>query len=73
MIHWEELQSKAVTRDGKPAGYYEVPRCWRAKVPGGWLVTAQRDGIGVAFYPDPKHTWDGNSLMETPEKAKGVK
>lgn len=31
----------------------------RAKVPGGWLVAA---GNGVAFLPDPSHTWDGSSL-----------
>jgi hypothetical protein len=31
----------------------------RAKVPGGWLVSA---GGGVAFYPDPQHSWDGASL-----------
>jgi hypothetical protein len=31
----------------------------RAKVPGGWLVAA---GNGLAFLPDPAHSWDGASL-----------
>jgi hypothetical protein len=35
------------------------PALVRAKVPGGWLVSA---GSGVAFYPDPGHAWDGASL-----------
>jgi hypothetical protein len=33
--------------------------CSRAKVPGGWLVSA---GGGTAFYPDAEHAWDGTSL-----------
>lgn len=44
---WQELES---TLSG----------CRRAKVPGGWLVAI---GVtGVAFYPDPSHTWNGGSL-----------
>jgi hypothetical protein len=35
------------------------PAVLRAKVPGGWLVSA---GATVAFYPDPGHAWDGASL-----------
>ncbi|MGO9095910.1 MAG: hypothetical protein ACLQGV_11875 [Bryobacteraceae bacterium] len=31
----------------------------RAKVPGGWLVKVDQS---VAFYPDPKHRWNGTSL-----------
>jgi hypothetical protein len=46
-LRWEELRSNAPTT--------------RAKVPGGWLVTVA--GCGVAFYPDPKHRWDGASLL----------
>jgi hypothetical protein len=30
----------------------------RAKVPGGWLVSFR---AGLSFYPDPRHTWDGES------------
>ena len=35
------------------------PALLRAKVPGGWLLSA---GAGIAFYPDPGHAWDGASL-----------
>jgi hypothetical protein len=31
----------------------------RAKVPGGWLVMVDQS---LAFYPDPKHRWNGTSL-----------
>jgi hypothetical protein len=39
------------------AGPYSVAR---AKVPGGWLVAL---GTGVTFYPDPEHSWDGQSIV----------
>jgi hypothetical protein len=32
----------------------------RASVPGGWLVLIP--GHGLAFVPDPMHSWDGNSV-----------
>lgn len=41
---------------------------WRAKVPGGWLVTSCNSkasaspGSGLTFVPDPNHEWDGGSL-----------
>jgi hypothetical protein len=35
-------------------------RMRRAKVPGGWLVSVT--GLGLTFYPDPEHLWDGTSL-----------
>ena len=38
----------------------------RAKVPGGWLVISQfhiGGAHGLAFLPDPKHEWDGGSLL----------
>ena len=51
MIKWERLDSTHV-------GVY------RAKVPGGWLVAIGNatKGGGLIFYPDPNHTWNGNSL-----------
>ncbi len=32
----------------------------RAKVTGGWLVSTEQGS--VAYYPDPKHVWKGDSL-----------
>jgi len=32
----------------------------RARVPGGWLVASEQGG--VAFYPDAKHSWKGQSV-----------
>ena len=32
----------------------------RARVPGGWLVAPGQGG--VAFYPDAKHVWKGDSV-----------
>ncbi len=48
MIKWEKLNNN-------------WPNCstYRAKVLGGWLVTA---GDGLTFYPDPEHKWDGSTL-----------
>ncbi|HEX5323554.1 MAG TPA: hypothetical protein VFW40_07190, partial [Capsulimonadaceae bacterium] len=37
----------------------------RAKVPGGWLISARSTfayGVSISFYPDPNHGWDGGSL-----------
>ena len=46
--------------------YYGV--MYRAKVPGGWLVKVMLNSfkpnaaVSLTFYPDPDHSWDGNSL-----------
>jgi hypothetical protein len=45
-MKWEELTSTHHT-------------VLRAKVKGGWLVSVRASG--VAFYPDPKHSWDGRT------------
>lgn len=37
----------------------------RAKVEGGWLVKLENmvgTAIGITFYPDPQHSWNGASL-----------
>lgn len=55
-IKWEELKSRLPT--------------FRAKVPGGWFIFVAVDGTGtgLAFYPDPEHSWDGRTLSH--KKAK---
>ena len=57
-IKWETLSPSA--RIGSRGVY-------RTKIPGGWLVETSQNttngiGIGLAFVPDPEHSWDGNSL-----------
>lgn len=55
MITWEQLDTNS-----------DQTLCYRAKVPGGWLVRVTNigevDSIAVTFYPDPQHKWDGSSL-----------
>ena len=34
-----------------------VSNCYRAKVPGGWLVAKSTNATGLTFFPDPKHKW----------------
>lgn len=34
--------------------------CYRARVPGGWLVMNQSSGL--TFMPDPDHAWGGGTL-----------
>jgi hypothetical protein len=55
IIEWEELSNSDTVHPGLET--------YRAKVPGGWLVMASvKEGIGITFYPDPEHVWDGGSL-----------
>lgn len=49
----------------------------RARVPGGWLVAGYLMGLpfknaSVTFYPDPEHTWDGNSLPNDTAEVREV-
>jgi len=50
-------------------GKYSTLHMKRARVPGGWLVIVYNGNDeqnsyakSVAFYPDPNHSWNGNSL-----------
>lgn len=53
MLIWELVRSEGVSE----------LRTHRAKVAGGWLVSVENrlrgtvNGVGVTFYPDPKHEW----------------
>lgn len=52
MLLWESLKSDVTTIS-----------VVRAKVAGGWLVlvTGFSNNSGLAFIPDPTHSWDGTS------------
>ena len=51
-IEWREVKCKGIGT-----------RTRAAKVPGGWLVAIENmSGLGMTFYPDPKHEWTGVSL-----------
>ncbi len=53
MLLWEAVPSSG------GAGWCDW---FRAKVPGGWLVSVQwDDGASLTFYPDPEHQWDPNN------------
>lgn len=61
VLRWETLNT-AREEDGVLNSKYLTER---AKVPGGWLVLSQfhiGGAHGLAFVPDPSHTWDGGSL-----------
>lgn len=66
-LRWERLEVEVELRDRPGLATSEREQlqerlaCFRTKVPGGWLVMSPRMG-GVAFYPDPQHTWNGGSL-----------
>ena len=55
-LKWEEIRNEET-----PSGY-GFPPVYRAKVPGGWLLTKWNETASPTFYPDPDHRWDGSSL-----------
>ena len=60
-LHWEILNTTREVHGVMHSDYLAE----RAKVPGGWLVISQfkvGGAHGLAFLPDPAHTWDGGSL-----------
>ena len=59
VLRWEPVESIG---DWRPDDYTVVHvACYRAKVPGGWLVALkgsyQAHGLGLTFYPDQLHAW----------------
>ena len=61
LLKWETLNT-AREEDGVLNSKYLTER---AKIPGGWFVLSQfhiGGAHGLAFVPDPHHTWDGGSL-----------
>ena len=67
-LKWEKVQGELDFLGGIPVNVF------RAKVPGGWLVTVLgkspyfRAGCGVTFYPDLDHNWDGGDEKRRAEK-----
>jgi hypothetical protein len=61
-----DLQALKLSVEGKkPSRFLSTAKGYRAKVPGGWLVyLADREGVGLTFYPDPDHKWDGGTLPQ---------
>jgi hypothetical protein len=61
MINWEELKHNL-----------EFGGLYRARIPGGWLVTTVQpytlSGVSqltaVTFVPDPGHQWAGHWVSE---------
>ncbi|MPZ21965.1 MAG: hypothetical protein GEU28_00095 [Dehalococcoidia bacterium] len=55
---WEKIDSKGAHKSV----------IYRARVPGGWLISMVGDGwsiasgLAITFVPDASHEWDGNSL-----------
>ncbi len=53
LLEWREVRSSGA-----------LLAVFRAEVPGGWLVYASNGYHhhgGITFYPDPTHSWAGNS------------
>lgn len=67
-----DVASREMKIAGEIRGSASSTQIRRAKVPGGWLVTARpnsisssersKGGVGITFVPDPKHEWNGASL-----------
>ena len=55
---WHKLNSSRAE-----GGIFKLGDVYRAKVSGGWFVLITNNDRGLMFYPDPKHTWDGGSLI----------
>jgi hypothetical protein len=59
------LKFNLLTADMGTGGRHK--HLYRAKVPGGWLLYFSEtggdvDAVGLCFFPDPTHSWDGSSL-----------
>ena len=61
VLRWERVDSIG---DWRPDDYSVAHVAfYRARVPGGWLIASkgsyQATGMGLTFYPDPLHAWQG--------------
>lgn len=55
----ERLEWEIVYRRDHVGGHL-----YRMRVSGGWFVELHRSSsVSSFFYPDPEHTWDGNSTL----------
>jgi hypothetical protein len=61
-LHWEKLNS------AEPKHEFTYASVYRAKVPGGWLLSVfytsghQDGGVSLTFVPDPTLVWVGGSV-----------
>lgn len=51
-LAWEQLPYK----EFKTPVSFDGRRCWRLKVPNGWVFMAANESA-VCFIPDEKHEW----------------
>ena len=56
MLTFVSIEARNIFRDN-PAEWVTM---FRAKIPGGWLLTGH-DFSAFTFIPDPLHAWDGTS------------
>ena len=59
-----DLEELNLTLEGENLDAYQLEvglSGYRARVPGGWLVVLSRSGVGLTFYPDRNHEWDGGT------------
>lgn len=57
------LEQLELRLNGRKPGLLSDLTCYRARVPGGWLVSYHSSaGVGASFIPDPEHQWDGSTL-----------
>ncbi|HEY3333126.1 MAG TPA: hypothetical protein VGK19_24040 [Capsulimonadaceae bacterium] len=59
-FNWERID--------EPKLFTSDPIVSRARVPGGWLIWTRTGELGgLTFYPDPDHSWNGETLDTSPD------
>lgn len=66
-LMWKQLANQYEPHEKRGDGLPHNFKVWRAKVPGGWLISGgdpQDYGGGVTFMPDPEHAWDVEEMKD---------